>query len=125
MFGSVLDKAPVRLHVEGRKVLETTGVVPATSAATKGFRSLASYFLCFGLCACSIKSQTSTTMLSSSRPLRMSTASKRGFSMLVEPRGQDSFKEIEEEIDGDALRKSVGKMKPGVAKVWKAPSYNS
>eukprot|EP00752_Nemacystus_decipiens_P017831 g15987.t1 len=37
-------------------------------------------------------------------------------SMLVEPKGKDSFKEIEQEIEADPIKKSVSKMTPGVAK---------
>ena len=44
-------------------------------------------------------------------------------SMLVEPKGRDSFKEIEEEMEGDPIKKSVGRMKPGVAKVWSGCLY--
>ncbi|CBJ30096.1 IAP100 protein [Ectocarpus siliculosus] len=36
--------------------------------------------------------------------------------MLVEPMGKDSFKQIEEEVDSDPIKKSVSKMTPGVAK---------
>ncbi|CAM9954360.1 unnamed protein product, partial [Choristocarpus tenellus] len=35
--------------------------------------------------------------------------------MLVEPKGEDSFKQIEEEVDADRLRATVGKMTPTVA----------
>lgn len=31
--------------------------------------------------------------------------------------GKDSFKQIEEEVDSDPIKKSVSKMTPGVAKV--------
>ncbi|CAM9973664.1 unnamed protein product [Laminaria digitata] len=48
-------------------------------------------------------------------PTRTAAASS-GLSMLVEPKGKDSFKEIEDELEGDPLRKTVGKMTPGVAK---------
>lgn len=41
-----------------------------------------------------------------------------GLSMLVEPKGKDSFKEIEKEIESDPIKKSVSKMTPGVAKVY-------
>lgn len=37
--------------------------------------------------------------------------------MLVEPKGKDSFKEIEREVEGDRLKKTVGNMTPGMAKV--------
>ncbi|CAM9350904.1 unnamed protein product, partial [Scytosiphon promiscuus] len=37
-------------------------------------------------------------------------------SMLVEPKGKDSFKEIGEEVQSDPIKKSVSKMTPGVAK---------
>lgn len=37
--------------------------------------------------------------------------------MLVEPKGPDSFKEIEQEVEGDPIKKTLGNMTPGVAKV--------
>lgn len=37
--------------------------------------------------------------------------------MLVEPKGADSFKQIEEEVEGDPLKKTAGNMTPAVAKV--------
>lgn len=47
------------------------------------------------------------------RPARVTA----GISMLVGPKGPDSFKEIEKEVDGDPLKRTAGKMTPGVAKV--------
>lgn len=40
-----------------------------------------------------------------------------GLSMLVEPKGKDSFKEIGKEVESDPIKKSVSKMTPGMAKV--------
>lgn len=37
--------------------------------------------------------------------------------MLVEPKGEDSFKQIEDEVEGDPLKKTAGNMTPAVAKV--------
>ncbi|CAN0473646.1 unnamed protein product [Ascophyllum nodosum] len=60
---------------------------------------------------------TRVLAVSSSRPRsRPSLVAGSVPSMLVEPKGRDSFKEIEEEMEGDPIKKSVGRMKPGVAK---------
>lgn len=52
-------------------------------------------------------------MRCSARSLRVAA----GPSMLVEPKGKDSFKEISEEVEGDPLKKTIGNMTPSMAKV--------